>query len=64
MGKHIGYHVCGFFLYMPAVQANQTPVHGEPGEDKRIYANDVADWVLSKANSGIAQDNGENKSKL
>ena len=23
-------------------------VHGEPGEDKVRYANDVADWILAR----------------
>ena len=29
-------------------QLTNITVHGEPGEDKIRYANDVADWILAR----------------
>lgn len=58
------YHVCRSIVCKKATHADHKPVHGEPGEDKRIFANDVADWVLSKADSRIDRDDAESKSKL
>lgn len=39
------------------------PVHAEPGEDKMIFANDVADWIRARARPEIG-DSPEAQSKL
>lgn len=48
------------------MEANSNIVHSEPGEDKRTFANDVADWVLARASMAREQTSGDPpaKSKL
>ena len=41
---------------------DESTVHGEPGNDKIQYSNDVADWMLARTESHNGE--GENKSKL
>ncbi len=44
-------------------RADYFPVHAEPGEDKIMFANDVADWILARARPEVV-DGPEAKSKL
>ena len=39
-------------------------VHGEPGEDKVTYANDVARWILARSGWKAKEDDPDSKSKL
>ena len=44
--------------------AKGPPVHAEPNEDKIMFANDVADWIMLKAKADRDQDMSQNKSRL
>lgn len=40
-------------------------VHAEPGQDKIIFANDVADWILARSGAAAGQRSDDStKSRL
>ena len=39
-------------------------VHGEPGDDKITYANDIIDWISARLDSKSSTSDVESKSKL
>lgn len=44
--------------------ADYCTVHAEPGEDKITFANDVANWILTKTRTAASRDSAEGRSKL
>ena len=47
---------------LPDLPVDESIVHGEPGDDKIRYSNDVADWMLARTEPSNGE--GGSKSKL